>query len=212
MRRLYSHGTGLKPHHHIRVNQEMKLDLEMWTAFLSHPSAFCRSFIDFSKNILSMEINFYLDTRGNIGMGPLCNKAWMYMAWDQEYLESHKATIQYWEMFALLAAVLSWIEQFENQCVTIFCDNQNVCNMVNDHSTSCKNCMVLVRIFLLHCLTKNVQVTVEYIECHNNDLADALLRGQIQYFKYKTRNRKMNVHPTPVPELLLPMEKLWIRC
>ena len=34
-RRLYAHGHGiLKPHHHLNINQEMRLDLEMWEEFL----------------------------------------------------------------------------------------------------------------------------------------------------------------------------------
>ena len=48
-RRLYSFmgGNKLKPHHHIRVNSEMRRDLEMWLIFLDHPSSFCRPFIDY---------------------------------------------------------------------------------------------------------------------------------------------------------------------
>ena len=48
-RRLYAYTANdkLKPHHHIRVNSEMKRDLQMWLTFLEHPSVFCRPFLDF---------------------------------------------------------------------------------------------------------------------------------------------------------------------
>ena len=36
-RRLYSNSSGvLKPHHHIRINREMRLDFEMWRTFLNN--------------------------------------------------------------------------------------------------------------------------------------------------------------------------------
>ena len=43
-RRLYTYTANdkLKPHHHIRVNAEMRDDLKMWVTFLKHPTVFCR--------------------------------------------------------------------------------------------------------------------------------------------------------------------------
>ena len=48
-RRLYYYTANdkLKPHHHIRVNAEMREDLAMWLQFLQHPAVFCRPFMDF---------------------------------------------------------------------------------------------------------------------------------------------------------------------
>ena len=53
-RRLYSiTGSGtnkkIKNHHHVKIMQEAKLDLELWKYFLYHPAAYSQSFIDFSK-------------------------------------------------------------------------------------------------------------------------------------------------------------------
>ena len=51
-RRLYAYTANdkLKPHHHIRVNDDMRSDLEMWLTFLNHPAVFCRPFLDFSSS------------------------------------------------------------------------------------------------------------------------------------------------------------------
>ena len=56
-RRLYMYTANdkLKPHHHIRVNAEMRSDLTMWLTFLQHPSVFCRPFLDFSKVLVADE-------------------------------------------------------------------------------------------------------------------------------------------------------------
>ena len=50
-RRLYPQGklNLLKPHHHLRITQEMRLDMQMWMQFLNHQSIFCRPFMDFTK-------------------------------------------------------------------------------------------------------------------------------------------------------------------
>ena len=41
-RRSYGHlaNPNLRPHHHIRINLEMRADLSMWQTFLQHPSCF----------------------------------------------------------------------------------------------------------------------------------------------------------------------------
>ena len=58
-RRLYAQqkisGATL-PHHHLRVTAEMKIDLELRKCFLTHPSAFCRPFLDFTNTITSQQI------------------------------------------------------------------------------------------------------------------------------------------------------------
>ena len=79
-RRLYAYTPSdkLKPHHHIRVNSEMREDLNMWLVFLQHPSVFCRPFLDFSTWIVTDEIDMFSDASGNIGVGALCGSSWMH--------------------------------------------------------------------------------------------------------------------------------------
>ena len=214
-RRLYAQGKAsraTKEHHHLRISKEMRLDLEMWITFLKHPTAFCRPFIDFTDIISSQEINFFTDASGSYGMGGLCDDSWMILKWDRKFMMKYKPMIQYLEMYALLAGVVAWIHKYKNQSVKIFCDNQNVVRMVNDNSTSCEHCMKLVRIMVLHCLTLNVNLSAEYIKSKDNDLADPISRGELNLFFKRIRDRemKMSALPTPVPAILLPMDKFWI--
>ena len=44
----------------------------------------------------------------------------------------------------------------EQENFLFFCDNQSMVAMINTTSLSCKNCMVLIRIIVLHCLIHNV--------------------------------------------------------
>ena len=76
-RRLYAYTANdkLKPHHHIRVNAEMKQDLEMWLTFLQHPAVYCRPFLDFEKFLVADEIDMFSDASGKLGMGAFCGSA-----------------------------------------------------------------------------------------------------------------------------------------
>ena len=76
-RRLYAYTANdkLKPHHHIRVNAEMREDLRMWLAFLNHPSVFCRPFLDYSRILVANEIDMFSDASGRIGMGAICGQS-----------------------------------------------------------------------------------------------------------------------------------------
>ena len=157
-RRLYSYtgGKNMKPHYHFRVNQEIKRDLSTWLVFLKSPNIFCRPFLDFSGSLVADEINFYTDASGRIGMGGICNRSWMTQKWDAVFLDKYAPSIEYLELFAVVAAVLQWIRRFKNRRIILFCDNKAVCGMINNTTTSCKNCMVLVRILVLKSMLENV--------------------------------------------------------
>ena len=116
-RHLYAYtGGNLKPHHHIKVNQEMRGDLNMWKQFLSHPTAYCHPFLDFDNKVLAQEVDFYSDASRNfdLGMGAICQNSWMF-AWWGDRVKSLEPSIEYLELYALCAAVLVWIKCFKNR-------------------------------------------------------------------------------------------------
>ena len=110
-RRLYTLTSTLesklKPHHHLTVNAEMRRDLDMWKEFLNNPTVYCRPFMHCDEEMTSEEINFYMDSSGVIGMGSLCNNAWMVQMWDPTFIKQANPSIKYLELFALVAGVLS---------------------------------------------------------------------------------------------------------
>ena len=212
-RRLYTYTAGdkLKPHHHIRLNAEMRQDLMMWLTFLEHPSVYCRPFLDFSSVIIADDIDMFSDASGSIGMGAICGKDWMYQKWDQEFVRSSKPSIEYLELYSVTAAVLTWIHQFRNKRIILFCDNKSVVDMINYTTTSCKNCMVLIRMIVLKGLTENVRVFAKHVKGVDNNLADSLSRDKIAYFKWlcSKQDKAINNQPIPIPQVLWPMDKLW---
>ena len=213
-RRLYTiaGSSKMKPHYHVNVKSEHKMDLKVWSVFVEHPSIFSRPFMDFNELLTADQIMFYTDASGKKGMGGLCDSSWMILPWSKDYLQKYEPTIQYLELFAVTAAILAWIHRFKNRRVVIFCDNKNVVSSLNLGTTSCRQCMVLVRIITLHCMIHNVRVFGEYVETKKNGLADHLSRLRVNDFFALAKKKELYFEPTPteVPVKLMPMEKLWL--
>ena len=212
-RRLYVYTANdkLKSHHHIRVSSEMREDLIMWLTFLRHPSVFCRPFLDFSTTLVADEIDMFSDASGKIGMGAICGEHWMSQDWPKEFLEKCKPSIEYLELYAVTAAVLTWIHSFKNRRIILFCDNRSVVDMINLTTTSCKNCMVLIRILVLKGLTDNIRIFARHVPGVLNGLADSLSRNKFAEFGRlaKQQGRVFKVDPTPISEVIWPIERIW---
>ena len=210
-RRLYAHtaqNSSLKPHHHIRITEEMRLDMKMWQVFINSADVFCQPFLDFSKSWNAEEVDFYSDASGKIGFGGVCGTKYMHGTWDQQFLVSCEPSIEYLELFALVASCINWLHLFANSRIVLFCDNQSVLVMVNNTSSRCRQCMVLIRILVLHSLQVNTRVFAKYINTKSNTRSDWLSHGKIsQYLNTFAHDDK----PTEVPEMLWPIEKIWLR-
>ena len=66
VRRLYNltAGNNLLPHHHIRISEEVRLDLDIWKTFLNNSQAFSRPFID-SEVKTAKDVGMYSDASGS---------------------------------------------------------------------------------------------------------------------------------------------------
>ena len=214
-RRLYA-PTGnskLKPHHHIRITGEMKSDMRVWKSFLMEPSMLCRPFMDFTKFWTAQELDFYTDSSGNprFGMGGYCNQEYFAQRWEYDFVVKFKPSIQYLELYAIASAVLLWVKNFKNKRIIIFTDNQNVKRMVNSNTSSCRNCMVLIRLIVLECLIWNVRLYAEYVPTKENEIADALSRFQQKRFLKLTKEKGDHKSRLCIPQELWPMSNLWLK-
>ena len=203
--------SKLKPYHHIRPSKENVADSEMWLSFLRHPSVFARPFMDFLDD-KGQEVDFFSDASKNpeLGMGAKCQKLWLFLQWDSAFLRKVDPSIEYLELYALTAAVLCWLPRYKNRRITIFCDNMSVVWMINKTTSSCRNCMVLIYIIVLQSLIHNVRLYATYVPSQENVVSDLLSRLKFKKFALIQRQMNLEDEPTAVPEVLLPMENIWI--
>ena len=93
-RRLYAYtgsDSKLKPHHHIKINSEMRADLLMWNDFLHHHSVLARPFADFSTEVTAETLFMYSDASLNprLGMGAICQASWTFAQWNADFIKNH---------------------------------------------------------------------------------------------------------------------------
>ena len=213
-RRLYAYTKGiLKPNHHLYVTKEMKMDLNMWKCFLNHSSAYSRDFADFDTSIVSEEISMYSDASANkkLGCGGYSENQWFILQWEESFIETFNPSINYLELYAVTIAVFLWLHKYRNRHITLFCDNLSVVQMINNNSSKCKNCMVLIRLIVLKGLITNTRISAKHVPGKLNKFSDFLSRMQYKQFRKESRrvNHKFDRFPAEIPDELTPMEKLW---
>ena len=209
---MYAFGAHLnKPHLHFNVTAELRMDLQLWLSFLKTPQVYYRSFLDFDDKLYFSPLDFYTDASSTIGCGGIYQNEWFMITWEKDFLDKYSPSINYLELYGLTVAVLAWLPKFRNRNVIIFCDNQSVIYMVNNGTSGCKLCMILIRLLVLNCLLYNVKLKVKYIASKSNRYADSLSRMKYHEFRRlaKTENREFKKFPIEIPECLWPMEKLF---
>ena len=210
-RRLYYACKNLqKPYHHTNLTGELKKDLRMWLDFLNHPTVYCRPFLDFDNAIRADQIDMYTDASRNfdLGAGDVCQKSWYYLRWNREFMEEKQPSIEYLELYAVAVAVLNWIHRFSNRQVILFCDNISVVYMINRCTSTCKNCLKLIRLIVFEGLIHNVRIFANYVSTKQNAVADALSRSNLRKF-YRITKGKYEISPTEIPSQLWAMQDLW---
>ena len=131
-------GSRLKPHHHVRVDQELKFDCEVWKVFLENYTnlAVCRPMLDLERWVDAWEVSFYSDASTNklLGFRAVCSTAWTFGQLELGFIEQCKPTIEYLELFAFTAALLTWGDKLQNTKILIHCDNSSVVSILNNIS------------------------------------------------------------------------------
>ena len=86
----------------------------------------------------------------------------------------------------------------------------SVVYMINNNSSSCPNCMVLICKIVLQSLINNVRIFAKHVPGKENRISDALSRLNFKEFGKYTEDLNFEEINTGVPEDLWPMEKIWL--
>ena len=206
----------LKQHHHIRLDQEFKADCAVWLKFLRDTDlskVVNRPMVDILGEtvVSSQDISFFSDASAAKTLGFRCilQDSWIQGFWPDNFVETCKPTIEYLELFALTAGILTWRDKeiLNNTRVSIHCDNMAVVHMINGITSSCHHCMYLLRLLTLNGLKHNCRLTAKYVSTKDNVLADTLSRGQRVHF------RKLGPHMQDLPNQICmeiwPITNVW---
>ena len=217
-RRIYTKyaniSKNLKPYQHVNLDQEFRFDCKVWRTFLTNFSdaVVYLPMIDLSNTQNSVRLNFYSDASANerLGMGAVFQNKWLFARWETGFIKKNSPSIEYLELLALTAAVLTWGEELRNMRVSIHCDNMLVVEMINSGVSSCKNCMYLLRLLTLNNLVFNRRVFALHVWLEHNGLADALSRLQFDRF-WRLAPANMAKYPCKISPLVWPASQIWIQ-
>ena len=221
-RRMYAKFLGsnlikgekmLKAHHHVKLDREFKLDCQMWKFFLQDLRSVIRPFIDLEESISAETLNFFSDASANekFGYGAIFGDNWLFGQWEEGFIKTFQPSIETLELFALCAAIFTWQEheQLNRTRIVIHCDNMLVVQMVNNTSSSCHQCMKLIRLLTLNNLKHDRRLFIRHVEGRKNSLSDALSRINLKKF-FELAPLTVNQFPDKISEVIWPYSKIWL--
>ena len=209
-----SKGKLLRPYHHIRVDGQFKKDCQTWLHFLNYSgdglANICRPFVDLDSVVDAKNLDFASDASKakTLGFGAVFGNRWIWGQWNSEFITTQDPSIEFLELFALTAAVVTWGHMLQNIRIQVYCDNEAVVHMVNNMTSKCPKCMKLIRILVLNSLFHNRRVFVRHISTKLNERPDALSRLQFERF---WRCSPTTTHTTPdaIHHSMWPVENIW---
>ena len=205
---------GLKPHQNVTIDSELQFDCEVWRIFLENyrELAVCRPMVDVNQTFLVKDLFFYSDASAaeTLGMGAVYNKHWLYTQWETDFIKLCKPSIEYLELYALTAGLLTWGHLLMNQRILVYCDNSAVVSMINNTMSSCKNCMYLLRLIVLNNLIYNRRVFAQHVKTQDNFLANSLSHLQFKRF-WNLAPTGMDRNPSEISPLIWPLTKIWVK-
>jgi hypothetical protein len=183
-----------KLHHHIDLNKQALADFQWWLDFL--PSWNKKSVIPESFEIFSSDIKLYTDA-SNIGFGAILNNSWIQGKWDSY---SSKLSIDYKELFAIVAAAMTWGHLWEGRRIIFITDNLPIVQIWNIGTTPSVELMKLVRKLYLLAAKTGFSVSLKHIYGNFNPVADAISRFQENRFRQLMPHA--DLQPTKFPETI----------
>ena len=184
-RRLINSICGLtKPHHHLRITKDIRLDLLVWLHFFRHHNGVS---VFHDRFWLSNEdVEHYTDSAGGLdrGFGIFFQTKWSYGRWPETW---HKQgitkDITVLELFPILVALHLWGEELRNKKIKFHCDNIAVVHILNSMTSKSDHVMHIVRLLTIKCLEINIVIKAVHIPGTKNTICDALSRFKLQKFR-----------------------------
>ena len=199
----------------MNLNKAFIDDCRMWRTFLKMPSmtTLCCPFTDFNESLEPTVLPFYTDVslNVNLGLGGWFDNKYIVARWGVNFINKYRPSIEFLELFALVAGVLTWLDdpRMNNAWIAIHCDNESVMNMVNHLTSSCMQCVKLLRIMVLDNIIKNRKIKVLHVKSRDNNLADAFSRMDFGRF-WRDAPVCMAGSPSPLPAIIWWPEKVWL--
>ena len=192
LRRLINLSTTVsKLDHRVTLNTEARADIEWWTEFLP---LWNRVELIQHREVTSHALEFYTDASDK-GFGAVYGRRWLFAPWENAVIA--QANINVRELFAIVAAVMAWGEDWRNKQIIIYTDSLVIASVWRTGTSRDKQVMCLMCGLFTFIARRNINIHMSHIPGLANKKADTLSRLQFQEFHKWSPEAEQ--HPTPVP-------------
>ena len=200
LRRLINLSTkAQRLHHHIRLNSEAMADITGWKTFV--PDWNGRAFFIDPNATNAHDLDLYTDASGRLGCGAYFQGQWFHHQWQPHQQLSKPISIQWQELFAIVAAALAWGHNWSRLRIRFFYDNLPIVQAWGRKSSRQPRIMHLLRLLFLTAAWVNFTVTLKHIPGITNPIADAIsMQAEVHTLFLPCPTGPKN--PTPTPGLL----------
>ena len=158
VRRLIDLSTSTKElDHHIYLNRDGRDDIRWWIDFM--PSLRRRSIIPDSTRIFNSDLLLYSDA-SFVGCGAIYKHSWIQHAW---VLSEVGMSIDFYELFSVYGAVITWGSQWEGKRIVVLTDNEPITFIWKTGTSSVRNMMILVRARFLFAAEHDFSIGFKHI-------------------------------------------------
>ena len=192
LRRLINLSTTVsKLHHHISLNKDTQADISWWLTWF--PSWNQSSIIPQDTVTTSDSLQLFTDA-SRLGLGAVYGNEWIQASWPAEFV-TH--SIDFLELFAIVAACCTWGHGWAGKKILFHCDNLPIVQAWDKKSSSSPLIMSLLRKLFFIAVKWDFSVAFSHIPGHFNIAADAISRFQLQrFFNYQPSANKV---PSGIP-------------
>ena len=181
LRRLYDLTKAtqhMRPHQPLKLSREAVGDLAWWKACIENWNG--KSFFLYEEWTPDFDLELQTDASGACGWGAYYGGRWLQGTWSTEDLQK---SIEYKELYAIVAACATWGAEWTRKRILFHCDNLSIVDCLKSGSSRSPPVMSLLRALFLVCAQHSFTMSAKHIPGVANNIADAISRGLLQRFR-----------------------------
>lgn len=187
--------TVAKLHHHIKLSEECRLDLKMWSVFLQQWNGV--SFFLHRDISVAPDFQFYTDATPT-GFGGFFNGHWFNGQFQEDIIPSDTcASMAFFELYPIVASAVLWGHLWNRKRILVLCDNSATVEIINKGRSKVPFIMKFMRKLIWTAACNNFVIQAKHIPGKTNLIADALSRFQMH--KFRERAPAADQTPTACP-------------
>ena len=146
------------------------------------------------------DLDLYTDASGCFGCGAYFQGQWFHHQWQSHQELSKHISIQWQELFAIVATSLTWGHQWTRRKIRFFCDNLTIVQAWEGKTSRQPRIMSLLHLLFFTAAKGNFTITLKHIPGVKNSIADAISRQNFTLFFSLAPQAQRT--PTPTPGML----------